>query len=95
MPFEGDHKNDIGMQLPEGPVCIFDCHNGALKSPEAIFEGGVQYFAQAAADGDRDLATRLTRTNMKSLPYWQAHPLEMLKGAEATPEEFALAMSKM
>src|SRR5689334_13267697 len=66
MPFEGNHANDIGMELPEGPVCKFDCENGELKSPQEIFVGGVTYFTDAVAEGDRELAERLTRTNMKS-----------------------------
>ena len=94
MPFEGAHTNDIALTLEEGPVCKFDAPEGILKSPEEIFEGGVQFFMHAAADGDRDLAERLTRSNMKSLPHWQVNPFDLLNGAEATSEEFQSAMMK-
>lgn len=95
MPFEGSHENDIGLELPEGPVCKFDSENGQVKSGEAIFEGGVVFFADAVANGDRELAERLTRKNMKSLAYWQAHPFELLAGVEATDAEFQTAMAKL
>jgi hypothetical protein len=95
MPFVGDHANDIGLETADGPVCKFDVAEGKMKSPEEIFEGGVQYFTKSVADGDRDLAERITRKNMKSLSYWQAHPFEMLNGEEATDEEFGTAMTKL
>ncbi len=95
MPFEGAHANDIAFELPEGPVCKFDSEDGKLKSGEDIFEGGVMFFADAVADGDRQLATRLTRKNMKALPYWQAHSFALLDGPEATEEEFGVAMAKL
>ena len=95
MPLEGDHANDIGLELPEGPVCKFDSENGRVKSGEQIFQGGVSFFAEEAADGDRELAARLTRKNMKSLPYWQKHPFAGLDGPAATEEEFGAAMSKL
>lgn len=95
MPFEGNHANDIGLEFPEGPVCKFDSANGKVKSGDEIFEGGVEFFAVAVASGDRELAIRLNRKNMKSLPYWQTHPCEKLAGAEATDEEFQTAMAKL
>ena len=95
MPLEGNHANDIGMELPEGLVCKFDSEDGKVKSGEAIFEGGVVFFAEEATDGDRDLAERLTRKNMKALPYWQVRPFAALDGAEATDEEFQAAMMKL
>lgn len=95
MPLEGDHAADIGMELPEGTVCRFDLQDGALKSPEEIFEGGVQFFTGAAADGDRALGERLTRKNMKALAYWQANPFAGLDGEEATDEEYNAAMAKL
>lgn len=95
MPLEGEHANDIGMELPEGLVCRFDCENGSVKTGDEIFEGGVNFFADAVSGGDRDLAARLTRKNMKLLPYWQAHPFEKLAGKEAANEEFKMAMSKL
>jgi len=95
MPFVGNHEGDIALELAEGPVCKFDVENGKLKSGEAIFAGGVEFFVEEVADGDRDLAARLTRKNMKSLPYWQIHPFDMLTGPEATDKEFGIAMSKL
>ena len=95
MPFEGNHANDIGLETPEGPVCKFDSENGKVKSGAEVFKGGVEFFAEAAADGDRALAERLTRKNMKGLPYWQARPFAELEGPEATDEEFSAAMAKL
>ena len=95
MPFEGDHANDIGFQSPDGPVCLYDSQNGHIKSGPEIFQGGVAFFLHAAADGDRDLAERLTRSNMKHLAYWQTHPFAELDGAQATAEEFQTAMEKL
>lgn len=95
MPLERDHANDIGFELPEGLVCKYDSENGNLKSGDEIFEGGVAFFAGAATDGDRDLAARLTRKNMKALPYWQAHPFDSLEGEQATDEEFSAAMAML
>src|SRR5512135_1957017 len=76
MPLEGNHEKDFGMDTPEGPVCQFDIKDGQIKPAEEIFEGGVLFFIDAAADGDRALAERLTRKNMKALPYWQKHPFD-------------------
>lgn len=95
MPFEGNHANDIGLETSEGPVCKFDSQEGKIKEPKEIFEGGVEFFMGAAASGDRALAERLTRKNMKSLSHWQQHPFAELEGEEATDEEFATAMAKL
>lgn len=95
MPLEGEHAGDIGMELPEGLVCRFDCENGAIKSGGEIFMGGVAFFADAAAGGDRTLAERLTRRNMKALPYWQAHPFGELDGEAASDQEFSDAMARL
>ena len=95
MPFEGDHANDIGLETAEESVCIHDVQDGQIKSPEEIFEGGVQFFMSAVVPGDRDLAERITRKNMKSLPYWQSHPFASLEGPEATDQEFTEAMAKL
>ena len=95
MPLEGEHANDIGFESPDGLVCKFDSENGKIKDSQAIFEGGVNFFAQAATDGDRELAARLTRKNMNSLPYWQAHPFQELQGDQATDQEFQSAMAKL
>ena len=95
MPLFGAHANDIGMEIAEGPVYKFDSENGQVKNGEQIFEGGVTFFAEATTSGDRELATRLTRKNMKALPYWQTRPFAMLDGAEATDEEFKNALEKL
>ncbi|MBI4433426.1 hypothetical protein HY632_01515 [Candidatus Uhrbacteria bacterium] len=95
MPFVGDHANDIGLTMAEGPVCKFDIQDGALKRPEDIFSGGIAFFLEAVAEGDRALAERITRTNMKSLPYWQQHPCAVLDGPDASDEEFSTAMTKL
>ena len=95
MPFEGNHANDVGMETEWGPVCKFDSENGQMKSPEQIFAGGIHFFMLQAAPGDRNLAERLTRSNMKRLPYWQEHHFVMLEGEEATREEFASALTKI
>jgi len=94
MPLEGAHANDIGMEIPEGPVCKFDSKDGQIKPAQEIFEGGVAFFAKACTGGDMDLAERLTRKNMKSLPYWQSHPFADLEGPEATDRQMQDAMAK-
>lgn len=95
MPFTGEHANDIGLELSEGPVCIHDCEDGEVKEAEDIFAGGVAYFADAVTDGDLDAAERLTRRNMLSLEYWQDRPFEELEGPVASESEFAEAMAKL
>ena len=95
MPLEGAHANDIGLETAEGPVCKFDVKDGKVKSGEEIFEGGVSFFADEVAAGDRELAARLTRKNMKALPYWQSRPFAGLDGEVATDEEFNNAMAKL
>ncbi len=95
MPLEGNHANDIGLETADGLVCKYDVEDGHIKSAEQIFEGGVTYFAGSVADGDRGLAERITRTNMKALPYWQARPFAQLDGPEASQEEFGTAMAKL
>ncbi len=94
MPFEGNHSNDIGLETPEGPVCTMDSENGAIKAPETIYQGGVEFFGQYT-DGDQALAERLTRKNMTDLPYWQKHPFAELQGDQATDEEFGAVMQKI
>jgi hypothetical protein len=95
MPLEGNHAGDIGLETPEGLVCKYDVMDGKIKPAEDIFEGGVVFFMQEVAEGDRSLAERLTRKNMKALPYWQKHPFALLDGAEATDAEFGTAMAKL
>lgn len=92
MPFEGSHANDIALETEWGPVCTFDVKDGKMKSPEEIFEGGIQYYMHAHTKGDRVLAEKLTRRNMKTLPYWQSHHFALLDGEEATDAEYAASM---
>jgi len=94
MPLEGEHAGEIGLETSEGLVCKFDVKDGVMKSPQEIFEGGVGFFMQAVS-ADKDLAERVTRKNMKSLPYWQTHPFAELEGPVASDEEFADAMNKL
>ncbi len=61
----------------------------------AIFEEGVVFFAEATTEGDRALSERLTRKNMRALPYWKSHPFKKLDGPEATDAEFETAMAKL
>ena len=95
MPLEGNHANDIGIETPDGLVCKFDSEDEKIKTGDEIFEGGVAFFMGEVTDGDRDLAERLTRRNMQSLPYWQAHPFSKLNGVIVTDEEFQVAMEKL
>lgn len=95
MPLEGEHEKDIGLETPEGSVCQFDLENGEVKNPAAIFEGGVRFFTEFCASGDRELGEKLTRKNMKALPYWQTRSFAELDGPEATEEEFMSAMNKL
>lgn len=95
MPFDDSHANDIGLETADGPVCVYDVKDGVLKPAEEIFEGGVQFFMSQGMEDDRALAERVTRKNMKSLPYWQAHPFDLLNGDEATDEEFGMVMAKL
>lgn len=76
-------------------LCVFDSEDGKIKSGEAIFEGGVEFFLAVTAEGDLVLAERLTRKSMKMLPYWQQHPFAGLEGAGATEVEFGVAMAKL
>jgi len=103
MPLEGAHEGDVGFESADGLVCSFDSKDGVIKGGEEIFEGGVQFFLGEVAgpstgsgsSSDRALAERLTRKNMRSLPYWQAHSFAELDGELATDAEFGEAMAKL
>ena len=75
--------------------CLY-CVNedGSVKSAQEIFEGGVQFFLQTLG-GERELAEKITRKNMKMQSYWQDKDESVLQGEEATDEEFAEAMKRM
>jgi len=92
MPLEGEHAEDIGLETPDGLVCVHDSIDGHIRDADEIFKGGVKFFLHGGEDGAYDLAERIVRRNMKALPYWQAHPFELLDGEEASDEEFAEAM---
>ena len=65
-----------------------------VKTPEEIFEGGVQFFMHATGV-DRELGERLTRRNMNGLPYWQKHPFALLEGSKASDEEYEKMIAKL
>ena len=94
MPLE--KVEDIGLENESGIFCKYCVSDdGSVKSCQKIFFGGVQFFMGAVPGTERALAERLTRKNMKSLPYWQSKEHECLNGEEASEEEFNEAMSKM
>ncbi len=94
MPLE--NAEDIGLDNESGTFCKY-CVNtdGSVKTCEEIFHGGADFFLSAVPGSDKALAERLTRKNMKSLPYWQNKEHECLNGEEASEEEFNEVMSKM
>ncbi|HAU30477.1 MAG: hypothetical protein UV79_C0004G0038 [candidate division TM6 bacterium GW2011_GWF2_43_17] len=67
---------------------------GAVRACEEIFEGGVQFF-MSELDGDRQLAEKTTRKNMRMLPYWQNHECGLLSGEVVSDEEFAEILKKL
>lgn len=93
MPLE--KKEDFALGDENSEFCAY-CVNpdGSVKSGEEIFEGGVQFFL-GALGGEKSFAEKITRKNMSSLPYWQEHPLEALRGDMATDEEFQAAMGRL
>ncbi|MBP6855957.1 MAG: AraC family transcriptional regulator [Candidatus Pacebacteria bacterium] len=93
MPLE--KKEDFAGGDEQGEFCLY-CANedGSVRTCEEIFEGGVSFFLKSLGD-DRALAERVTRKNMKGLPYWQDKQCAVLEGEVATDEEFAEAMGKI
>ena len=92
MPLE--KKEDFAGNNEQSDFCVHCAdENGNVHTCEEIFEGGVQFF-MGAAGADRALAERVTRKNMKKLPYWQGNENAVLQGDEATDVEFAEAMGK-
>jgi hypothetical protein len=88
-------KEDFALGDENSDFCLH-CVNadGSVKSGEEIFNGGVEFFL-GAIGGDRAMAEKITRKNMNSLPYWQGKDCVVLKGEEATDEEFQAAMAKL
>jgi len=86
----------LGAEVPQGAVCVHCVsEDGRVKSCVEVFEGGVMFFIGAVPNMERDLAEKLTRKNMKSLPYWQENGDECLDGEIATEEEFVDALNKL
>ncbi|HWQ60442.1 MAG: AraC family transcriptional regulator [Candidatus Moranbacteria bacterium] len=93
MPLE--KKEDFAGGNEEMDYCLHCAdESGSVHSCEEIFEGGVQFF-MGATGADRALAERVTRKNMKGLPYWQGKTCTILEGEEATDAEFAEALAKL
>lgn len=88
-------KEDFANGDTESKFCLY-CVNpdGSVKSCDEIFEGGVQFF-MSQLGGDREMAEKITRKNMNSQPYWKDKNCEILKGKEATDEEFSEALKKL
>lgn len=88
-------KEDYANNNENSKFCIYCVdEKGNVKSGQEIFEGGVQFF-MSQIGGDRKLAERLTRKNMKNQSYWQENPCEILNGEVATDNEFEEMMKKM
>jgi hypothetical protein len=88
-------KEDFAGGDESAEFCVH-CVNadGRVKSCDEIFEGGVEFFVSQIG-GDRSMAEKITRKNMKKQPYWQDKNCEILEGEEATDEEFAEALKKL
>ncbi len=93
MPLE--KKEDFAGGDENSQFCLYCVdEKGQVKSGEEIFEGGVQFF-MSQLGGDRQLAEKVTRKNMKMLPYWQKQECPFLLGEVASDEEFGEALSKL
>jgi len=93
MPME--KKEDFAGADESAEFCLYCVKpDGGVKSCDEIFEGGVQFFMNSVG-GDRALAERITRKNMNMQPYWQGKDCPVLKGEEATEEEFNAALAKL
>jgi len=91
-----DDPSQIGCEVADGTVCVHcSTPDGQVKSCEEIFEGGVQFFMGAVPGANRALAEKLTRKNMKNLPYWQKNACSCLDGEEASDEEFSQASQNL
>ncbi len=86
----------LGAKTKEGDACVFCTdEKGNIKTCDEIFEGGVEFFLNLTGGKDRGLAERLTRRNMKTLPYWAKHGTKILDGAIATDEEHETMMNSL
>ena len=93
MPME--KPEDFGNQNTSAKTCVH-CTNpdGTVKPCAEIFEGGVQFFVQTTGV-PRDMAEKVTRKNMLSLPLWQEEDEQVLQGPVASDEEFTAAMQQL
>jgi hypothetical protein len=90
------NPEDIGGEVDQGLVCKYCIgKDKSVRSCEEIFEGGVQYFMTVIPGGDRDMAEKITRKNMTSLPYWKDKETKCLEGELATDEEFQKVLSQL
>ncbi|MCX6732954.1 MAG: zinc ribbon domain-containing protein [Candidatus Roizmanbacteria bacterium] len=94
MPLE--KKEDVGLVNTSGSFCRYCVKkDGKVKTADQIFAGGVSFFMHSIEGTPLALAERITRRNMKSLPFWKARKDQCLVGDEATDEEYADAMKKV
>ena len=89
------NKEDFAKGDENSEFCAY-CVNddGSVKTCEEIFNGGVAYFLHALG-GEKTMAEKITRKNMKALAYWQSSDCDLLKGEMATDEEFIEAIKKL
>jgi len=93
MPLE--KKDDFAQGDENSNFCLHCVNkNGSPKSCEEIFNGGVKFFLETVGV-DQRMAEKVTRRNMKQLPYWQDKNYEILKGEQATDEEFQTVLGKL
>ena len=90
-----NQKEDFALGDLHAACCVY-CVNpdGSVKSCEEIFEGGVQFF-MTKLGGDRKLAEKVIRKNMRMQSYWQGKKSAVLEGPVATEAEFAEIMKRM
>lgn len=90
-----DEQHGLGTETADGQVCQYCLgEDGHPKSCEVIFEGGMQFF-MTVEGVDKAMAEKITRKNMNSLPYWQMHGADCLKGEQASDEEFGAVLAKL
>ena len=88
-------KEDFGCQNESLDSCVH-CTNKdwEVKPCQEIFDWWVAFFVQATWSS-RDLAEKLTRKNMLSLPYWSDKKCDCLSWDIATDDEFAECLKKL
>ena len=93
MPLE--KKEDFALGDENAEFCVY-CTNvdGSVKSGEEIFKGGVEFF-RGTFGSDQIMAEKITRKNMRQLPYWREHNCPCLEGEIASDEEFQKIMAKL